>query len=91
MALLSEATIIVEAGESSGAPHQGWEAIRIGRPLFLLESLAQRNLKWTREMVEYGAVVLSRENLEQVLDEIPWRSTGFPSELSFAAAGRSNQ
>jgi DNA processing protein len=76
MALVSEATIIVEAGETSGTMHQGWEAIRIGRPLFLLESLVHRNLKWTHEMIEHGAVVLSRENIEQALDEIPWRSSG---------------
>ncbi len=76
MARLSEATIIIEAGETSGTLHQGWEAIRIGRPLFLLESLVQRDLKWPREMLEYGAVALSRENLDRALDEIPWRSTG---------------
>lgn len=35
MALLSDATVIVEAGETSGTLHQGWEALRLGRPLFL--------------------------------------------------------
>ncbi len=34
MALISDATVIVEAGEKSGTIHQGWEAIRLGRPLF---------------------------------------------------------
>ena len=49
----------------------------LGRPLFLLESLAQRtDLKWPAEMREYGAMVLSRDNLEQVLEEIPWRTFG---------------
>ena len=33
MALLSPATVIVEAGEGSGTQHQGWEALRLGRPL----------------------------------------------------------
>lgn len=81
MALLSEATVIVEAGETSGTLHQGWEAIRLGRPLFLMESLLQRDdLTWPVEMIEHGAEVLTRDNLAQVLDEIPWRSFG---ELPF--------
>jgi len=36
MALLCHASVIVEAGESSGTLSQGWEALRLGRPLFLL-------------------------------------------------------
>lgn len=75
MALLSDATIIVEAGEGSGTLHQGWEALRLGRPLFLLESLANRaDITWPAEMMKYGAQVLSRENLDLVLDEIPSRA-----------------
>src|SRR5208337_1122651 len=35
MALISDASIIVEAGETSGSLHQGWEALRLGRPLFI--------------------------------------------------------
>lgn len=72
MALLSDATVIVEAGEKSGTLHQGWEALRLGRLLFLLESVAEdANLSWPSEMIRYGAQVLSRENLELVLDEMP--------------------
>jgi DNA processing protein len=72
MALLSEATVIVEAGEKSGTLHQGWEALRLGRLLFLLESVAENaSLSWPSEMIRYGAQVLSRENLELVLDEMP--------------------
>jgi len=41
MALLSDVTVIVEAYESSGTIHQGWEALRLGRPLFILESQHQ--------------------------------------------------
>ncbi|UII21581.1 DNA-processing protein DprA [Fulvivirga ligni] len=36
MALISDATIIIEASEQSGTRHQGWEALRLGRKLFLL-------------------------------------------------------
>ena len=35
MALLSPATVIIEAGEGSGTQHQGWEALRLGRPLYI--------------------------------------------------------
>ncbi len=40
MALLTDATVIVEAGEKSGTLHQGWEALRLGRLLFLMENVA---------------------------------------------------
>jgi len=72
MALLSDATVIVEASEKSGTLHQGWEALRLGRLLFLLESVAMNPaLSWPAEMIRYGAQVLSRENLEFVLEEMP--------------------
>jgi DNA processing protein len=81
MALLTDATVIVEAGESSGTLHQGWEALRLGRPLFLMESLTKDpHLAWPAEMIKYGAQVLSRENLDDVLDAIPERVRG---ELAF--------
>jgi DNA processing protein len=72
MALLTDATVIVEAGEKSGTLHQGWEALRLGRLLFLMESVANDSkLSWPAKMLGYGAQVLSRENLEVVLDEMP--------------------
>lgn len=72
MALLSDATIIVEAGEKSGTLHQGWEALRLGRPLFLLRSVAEdTRLSWPAEMIRYGAEVLTRESLPEALDEMP--------------------
>jgi DNA processing protein len=81
MALLSDATIIVEASEGSGTIHQGWEALRLGRPLFLLESLAKRSdLTWPAEMLGYGAEVLTKERLPVVLDNLPGRHHG---ELAF--------
>jgi DNA processing protein len=72
MALLTDATIIVEAKEKSGTLHQGWEALRLGRLLFLLENVAMNpDLSWPKEMIRYGAQVLSRENLALALDEMP--------------------
>lgn len=55
MALLSDATIIVEAGETSGTQHQGWEAIRLGRMLLLPSSLIERGVTWAAKMLTYGA------------------------------------
>ena len=72
MALLTDATVIVEAGEKSGTLHQGWEALRLGRQLFLMDSVAtDPRLSWPRAMLEYGAQVLTRENLEDELADLP--------------------
>jgi DNA processing protein len=72
MALLSDATVIVEAGEKSGTLHQGWEALRLGRTLFLMESVANDpTLSWPREMMKHGALVLTRENLSEELADLP--------------------
>ena len=77
MALLSDATVIVEAGEKSGTLHQGWEALRLGRILFLMESVANDpRLTWTKEMIHYGAQVLTRGNLELALENLPVRTCG---------------
>jgi DNA processing protein len=69
MALIVHASVIVEAGESSGALSQGWEALRLGRPLFLMRSLVERtDLAWPHTMLDYGAAVLgSPDDLFAVL------------------------
>lgn len=70
MALLCHASIIVEAGESSGTLSQGWEALRLNRPLFILKSVFEnKELTWPEEMCKYGAEVL--EDLEQILEILP--------------------
>ncbi len=61
MALISDVTIIVEAGESSGALHQGWETLRIGRPLFICRSVFENDrLNWPEKMLQYGARILEK-------------------------------
>jgi DNA processing protein len=68
MALIADASVIIEAGEGSGTLSQGWEALRLGRPLFLLQSLVASGLAWTADMLNHGARVLSAtEDLLQVL------------------------
>lgn len=73
MALISDATIIIEASEKSGTRHQGWEALRLGRTVLILENIAQNKaLTWPSEMIEYGAQVLSRDNFDDILDNLPF-------------------
>lgn len=70
MALLCNASVIVEAGESSGTLSQGWEALRLNRPLFILKSVFENEaLTWPEEMRTYGAQVL--EDVEQLVDVLP--------------------
>lgn len=70
MALLCHASVIVEAGESSGTLSQGWEALRLNRPLFILKSVFDNaELTWPEEMCKYGAQVL--EDTEQILQALP--------------------
>ena len=59
MALISDASVIVEASDGSGSLSLGWEVLRLGRPLFLMASiLDRRDLAWPETMIEYGAMVL---------------------------------
>jgi DNA processing protein len=70
MALLCHASVIVEAGESSGTLSQGWEALRLNRPLFILKSVFENaELTWPEEMLKYGAQLL--QNVEQILEALP--------------------
>lgn len=70
MALICDASVIVEAGEGSGSLSQGWEALRLGRPLFLMASiLDQPGLSWPQAMIEYGAMVLRQP--EDLLAQLP--------------------
>lgn len=82
MALLSHASVIIEAGETSGSLSQGWEALRLGRPLFILQSVLENpSMQWPKEMIDYGASVLSQT--EDVLDVIPGSSKAGYAELAF--------
>ena len=84
MALISDATVIIEAGETSGSLSQGWEALRLGRPLFIAQSIVDRpEFTWPGEMLGYGAAVLSDETLDELLDSLPDRS---PAEAAGAIA-----
>jgi len=68
MALISDATVIIEAGETSGTRHQAWEAVRLNTPLLIAQSLLGRGLDWTDKLMEYGARPLTRT--QDVLDVV---------------------
>jgi DNA processing protein len=54
MAALSDATVIIEAGETSGTLHQAAECVRLGRWLFVAQNvLEDRSLTWPRRFEVY--------------------------------------
>ena len=71
MALLSDATVIVEASETSGTIHQAAECKRLGRKLFFMKSMVDEGLKWVHQFLrdpEADAHVLtSTEDLLEVV------------------------
>ncbi len=72
MALIVNASVIVEASETSGALSQGWETLRLGRLLFIMESVfSVSSLRWPNEMLQYGAQRLSDDNFDVFLDVLP--------------------
>jgi DNA processing protein len=56
MSALSEATIIVEASESSGSLTQAEAAIQQKRKLFILNSCFERGLEWPEKFLAKGAI-----------------------------------
>ena len=71
MALVVDASVIVEAGNSSGSLSQGWEALRLNRELFFMRSILDRvDVTWPEEMVNYGAQVLDEP--EALIEALPY-------------------
>ena len=56
MSALTEATIIVEAGETSGTLIQARAALHQGRKLFILDSCFRRGLSWPQKYADKGAI-----------------------------------
>ena len=56
MSALSVATVIVEAGKTSGALIQARHALQQGRKLFILDSCFQQGLEWPQKLARKGAV-----------------------------------
>jgi DNA processing protein len=69
MSALSDATVIVEAGETSGTLTQARAALKQGRKLFILDSCFQNPaLTWPAKYEKMGAIRV--RDLEQILDEL---------------------
>ncbi|MCY1057508.1 DNA-processing protein DprA [Nannocystis sp. SCPEA4] len=59
MAMLSHASVIVEAGDSSGSLSQAAEIQRLGRPLFIMRSVVENSrLSWPAAFLKSGAQIL---------------------------------
>jgi DNA processing protein len=81
MALLSAFTVIAEAAEHSGSLHQGWEVLRLGRPLFIAEHMFEPRQDWVSEFVRYGAVGLREADFDYLVDFLPE-----PGNIDYAGA-----
>lgn len=68
MSALTEATIIVEAGETSGTLTQARAAIQQRRKLFILDSCFSSGLKWPAKYEAQGAIRVRRT--EDILDAL---------------------
>lgn len=69
MSALSEATIIVEAGESSGTLIQAKAGLKQGRKVFILNSNFENpNITWPSKLQEQGAIRVSC--IEDILREL---------------------
>lgn len=84
MALITDATVIIEAADGSGTLHQGWEAIRLARPLFLAKSLVDdADLEFPRTFLAYGAEVLADQTFEDLVRQLPTGRREVPDEIPF--------
>ena len=81
MAVISDATVIIDARDGSRAVAQGWEALRIGRPVFIpKKTLKIPGLKWPEMMLERGARVLDNRKFDDLFAVLPVR---YQSEIPF--------
>ena len=73
MSALTEATIIVEASETSGTRTQARAALQQGRKLFILDSCFQNpSLTWPAKFTEKGAIRIAEyEDIRKHLDKVP--------------------
>lgn len=84
MALISDATIIVEAKDGSGTMYQAWETLRLGRPLYIFESFYNdETASWAQDLIKYGARCLNKESLDELIEFLPRTGRMELMELDF--------
>ena len=83
MAVISDATVIIEASETSGTLHQAAECVRLGRWLFIAKSLINAGLQWPSKFTDYSVVRTLKETRD-VLETLQ-ESKKCPSESSASA------
>lgn len=65
MAAISDATVIVEASDTSGTLHQAVECQRLGRWLFIMKSVAtDPNLTWPAKFLDHPRTAILRDTSE---------------------------
>jgi DNA processing protein len=75
MALIADASVIVESGDTGGSLSQGWETLRLGHPLFVHErEFSKSSVNWPAKMAQYGAIRF-REPAD-ILESLPTPSPG---------------
>jgi len=81
MALIADATVIIEASDTSGSLSQGWEALRLGRGLFITKAVAENaSLSWPEKMMPYGARILSDETVDEFIESLPQRTKAWVND-----------
>ena len=80
MAAISDATVIIEASDTSGTLHQAAECVRLGRWLFISKSLMNAGLQWPSKFKDYPVtrILNQTDDVLEVLREsnkCPLRST----------------
>ena len=76
MAALSDATAIIEAGETSGTLHQAAECVRLGRWLYIAQSVVDDPaLTWPKRFTEYERfrVLRNTQDVLASLDTVPYQ------------------
>ena len=72
MAMISDASVIVEASDTSGSLSQASETQRLGKPLFIMRNVVEtKGLKWPASFLKHGAIVL--DDVKQILDALSSR------------------
>lgn len=70
MATLSDATVVMEASDTSGTLHQAAECTKLGRWLFIARSVVEdKNLTWPAKFLKYETC-LPLDDVKQIVDRV---------------------